>query len=138
MANPDDILKALGDASRSTGKADWRKHESDVAKRTGDALVRGSGNGHGKTGQTNCRGSVRVGDNMGTETLRECKATSGRSISIKCDWLDQLVEQGLRMGREIVLEIRIEGAKLPTPTDWVLVPVIDYDELKEKADGRHQ
>jgi Holliday junction resolvase len=116
-------------------KADWKKHEADVEKRTGDRRSRSSGAGHGKTGQTRRRGSVNVGDNMGTKRLRECKATKGRTISVKCDWLDQLITQSLNMGRDPVLEIRMEGATLPTPTDWVMIPADDYEELLERADG---
>jgi hypothetical protein len=115
-------------------KADWRKHEKDVEKRSGDRRTRGSGMGHGKTGQTRARRSVSVGDNMG-KRLRECKATRGKSITIKAEWLSQLIDQSLAMGRDPVLEIRLEGATLPVPTDWVMVPAMDYEELVERADG---
>jgi len=134
MANPDDLLKAMSDATRKD-KADWRRHEKDVEDRTGDRRVVGSGNGHGKTGQTKVRAGVRVADNMGSTHIRECKATKGRSIGVKCDWLDQLIEQSLSMGRDPVLEIRIEGAELPTPTDWVLIPAIDYEAMLERLSG---
>jgi hypothetical protein len=33
------------------------------------------------------------------------------------------------MGRRPVLEIRLEGAQIPVPTDWVLIPAMDFDEL---------
>jgi Holliday junction resolvase len=134
MATPDELLNALGKATRKD-KADWRKHEKDVEDRTGDRRVRGSGSGHGYTGQTHTRSGIRVGDNMGSKKLRECKATKGRSISVKCEWLDQLIEQALSMGRDPVLEIRIEGAKLPTPSDWVMIPASDYDEMQEQLGG---
>lgn len=109
-------------------KANWRKHEADVEKRTGDRRTRGSGAGHGKTGQTRRRGSVNPGDNVG-KRLRECKATRGRGITINGDWLEQLIVQALSMNRRPVLEIRLEGATLPVPQDWVLIPASDYDEL---------
>lgn len=121
-------------------QADWKKHEADVEKRSGDRRTRGSGNGHGKTSQTNQasfrrRAGVRVGDNMGNKKLRECKATVGRSITISCKFLDQLIEQSLNMGRDPVLEIRIEGATLPTPTDWVMIPADDYEEMERRLNG---
>lgn len=109
-------------------KADWQKHESDVEKRTGDRKTRGSGAGHGATGQTLQRGSVSPGDNVG-RFFRECKATRGKGISINGKWLEQLVEHALCMGRRPVLEIRLEGAQIPVPTDWVLIPAMDFDEL---------
>ena len=113
-------------------KANWKKHEADVEKRTGDRRSRGSGAGHGKTGQTRGRrrGSVQPGDNVGIR-LRECKATKGAGITIKKQWLDQLIEQALNMGRRPVLEIRLEGATLPCPQDWVMIPALDYDEMME-------
>jgi Holliday junction resolvase len=114
-------------------KANWRKHENDVAKRTGDQTNRSSGAGHGRTGQTRARRSVSPGDNMGTIHLRECKATRGGGITIKKEWLEQLIEQALRMGRRPVLEIRLEGATLPVPQDWVLIPALDFDEMNENA-----
>lgn len=117
-------------------KADWRSHEADVEKRTGDRRSRGSGAGHGKTGQTRgrTRATVQPADNVG-KRLRECKATRGAGITIKKEWLSQLIEQALVMNRRPVLEIRLEGATLPVPVDWVLIPAMDYDELTEAYDG---
>ena len=37
------------------------------------------------------------------------------------------------MIRRPVLELRMEGAIPPMPTDWVLIPANDYDELLEEA-----
>jgi hypothetical protein len=118
--------------------ADWRKHEADVERRTGDVRNRSSGAGHGKTSQSNNsttrrRGSVSVGDNMGNKKIRECKATKYQSIKLQYKWLAQLVEQGLRMGRDPVLELRMEAAELPVPIDWVMIPARDYEDLRERA-----
>lgn len=101
-------------------KADWKKHERDISKRSGDRQVTGSGNKPG-----------RPGDAMGSKFIREGKSTKRASISISSKWMKKLVVQSLRMGRTPVFEIRLEGAEIPVPTDWVLIPAVDFQELTE-------
>ena len=120
----------FGDA----GKANWKKHEKDIAKRAGERQVRGSGNQPG-----------RPGDTMGNKHLREGKATArcnedgaketppnpnGASITIREGWLRKIILEALHMGRTPVIEIRLERAEPPVPTDWVLLPSDDYQEMQ--------
>ena len=100
-------------------KADWKKHERDVANRTGDRRVRGSGNQPGKP--------MDVSGRRG----RECKATLQRSMSVTIKWLANLAEQAVSMNVRPVLELRLELIEAPTPADWVLVPAQDIDDLLE-------
>ena len=124
-------------------RADWKKHEADVEKRTGDRRQPGSGNhntrGSGIVGKrVHGRGSTATpADNKG-KSLRECKAFIGKSGSISVKWLTKLVEQAAAHGLPPIVELRFEAAadaEFPTPTDWVLVPVADYDDLEERADA---
>jgi hypothetical protein len=113
----------FGDADRpKTGP--WKQQEKDIAARTGDSPVAGSGNQPG-----------RPGDTMGVHSLREAKLIHGGGGSIKAEWLSKLVEQALRMNRRPVLEVRFLHAEMPVPRDWVLVPATDYDDLEERARG---
>ena len=102
----------------------WKQHEADVAKRTGDRLVTGSGNQLGKPGDT-----------MGTDKIRQCKECRGAGISVSAVEVAKVVQNGLDMGRRPVLEVRLLGAKFPVPRDWVFVPAADYDDLEERARG---
>lgn len=99
-------------------RADSRKHERDIAERAGERQVSGSGNQPG-----------RPGDTMGSRFLRDGKATRGAGTTIQAEWLRKIVEQALRMGRTPVIEIRLEGAEIPVPKDWVLLPSEDFEEL---------
>ncbi len=102
----------------------WRQHEKDVAERTGDRQVVGSGNQPGKPGDT-----------MGTDHLRQLKECRGAGISVSAAEVRKVVEQALDMNRRPVIEVRLLGAELPVPRDWVFVPALDYDDLKERAGG---
>jgi len=99
-------------------KADWKKHEKDVAKRAHERQVTGSGNKPG-----------RPGDVTGSKFLREGKATRRASITVSQKWMEKLVVEALRMGRIPVFEVRLEGARLPVPSDWVLLPAIDFQAI---------
>jgi len=103
-------------------KADWRRHEREVAERAGERQVPGSGNQPGKPG-----------DVMGTKFIRQLKATKGAGLSVRAKWLKQLMVQAIRMGRIPVFEIRLEAAESPVPTDWVLIPAIEFQDLCERA-----
>lgn len=102
----------------------WRKHEADVAARTGDRLVTGSGNQPGKPGDT-----------MGTDRIRQCKECRGAGISVSAKEVRKLVQQALDMNRRPIMEVRLLGAEFPVPQDWIFVPVADYDDLEERARG---
>lgn len=132
-----DYFKDAGKPKR----ANWKQHEKDVEKRTGDRRVRGSGNhntrGSGLVGKRvhGRQSTAKAGDNQGAR-LRECKAFIGKSGSISVKVLEQLVEQAASHGMRPVLELRFEAAascKHPTPTDWALIPVDDLDDLEERA-----
>lgn len=124
------------DYFKDAGKANWKKHEKDIAKRTGERQIRGSGNQPG-----------RPGDTMGSKCLRDGKATARQSedgaketppnptaasITIREGWLRKLVLEALNMGKTPVIEIRLEKAQPPVPTDWSLIP---SDDLQEMIDG---
>lgn len=102
----------------------WRQHEKDVAERTGDRQVVGSGNQPGKPGDT-----------MGVEHLRQLKECRGAGISVSAVEVKKVVQQALDMNRRPVIEIRLLGATSPVPQDWVFIPAIDYDDLQERACG---
>jgi hypothetical protein len=99
-------------------KANWRKHERDIAERSGDRRVAGSGNQPG-----------RPGDVMGTRFLRDGKATVRKSLGISQKQARKLVIEAMNMGRIPIFEIRLEGAEEPVPTDWVVIPAIDFEEI---------
>lgn len=103
-------------------KANWKKHEKDIARRSGDRQVAGSGNQPG-----------RPGDVMGPRFIRDGKATKYKSIAVTSKQMKTLVQQGLDMGRIPVFEIRLETATPPVPTDWILLPAPDFQEIIEKA-----
>jgi hypothetical protein len=102
-------------------QADWRKHEKDIAKRSGGSRVAGSGNQPGKPG-----------DVRGTKFLRDGKATVRKNISISAKVLRKIVEEALALGRTPVIEVRLEGAEFPCPSDWVILPAIDFQAITEK------
>ncbi len=123
-------------------KADWKKHERDVAARAGGRVTRGSGavRPTGGTSRGTARGigqtSADPGDVRDNEFIRECKATVRGSLSIQLKWLKGLVEQALVVNRRPILEIRFEQARPPVSQDWVLMPAEDFDELLERAGGK--
>jgi len=102
-------------------KADWKKHEKDIAKRSGAKRVAGSGNQPGKPG-----------DIRGNKFLREAKATKKDSISLRGKWLRKITEEALAVGRTPLVEVRLEDAQFPCPTDWVLIPAMDFQALVEQ------
>ena len=105
--------------------ADWRKHEKDVEKRSGDRRRRASGAAPGKPG-----------DNAGMIFLREDKATKGAGITIQGKWLKKLVGEALPLGLIPVLEIRLEGQEAPVPTDWILMPALEGQEALQLLQDR--
>lgn len=103
-------------------KADWQKHEKDIAARSGGRRVPGSGNQPG-----------RPGDVMTADTLREGKAIKGKAISISDAWLKKLCKEALCMNRVPVFEIKMEGASFPVPKEWVVIPALDFEQLTNRA-----
>lgn len=55
---------------------------------------------------------------------------------MQIDWLPKVVDHALARTKRAVLELRLELAEHPTPTDWVLVPAYDYEDLEEQARER--
>lgn len=102
-------------------QADWKKHEKDIASRAGASQVAGSGNQPGKPG-----------DVRGTKFLRDGKATVRKNISISAKTLRKIVAEALALGRTPVIEVRLESAEFPCPTDWVVLPAVDFQDLVER------
>jgi len=105
-----------------TKRADWKQHEKDIAKRSGGRQQPGSGNKPG-----------RPGDVVDTLCLRDGKATrSGKSISVSASILATITGQALALGKIPVVEVRLESAEPPVPTDWVCLPAQDFQQLLER------
>lgn len=100
------------------GKVNWRKHEKDVVVRSGGRPQPGSGNKPGKPGDTTDQ-----------HYMRECKATKGAGITIKSEWLEKLVADAMARGMTPLVELRLDGQTPPVPTDWVLIPAVDFEAL---------
>lgn len=106
---------------------DWRDHERSTARRSGDRQVSGSGNQPG-----------RPGDVTGFRWHRENKATKAgaEGMFIKGGWLRKLCADALAQGKEPLLELRFAGQEPPVPTDWVLVPAEEFEDLRKRAGDR--
>ena len=103
---------------------DWRKHEGDVAKRSGGRVRAASGATPGKPADTK--------DEV---YLRECKSTYGAGMSLSGKWLSKISAEALALGKIPLMELRFDGQTEPTPTDWVMIPSIDFEDLVEQARG---
>ena len=104
---------------RETG-VDWKRHELDVEKRSGDRRRAASGAAPGKPG-----------DNKGEEYLRECKSTKGAGMSINGKWLSKITNEALCLDKVPLIELRFDGQVEPTPTDWVMIPALEFEALLE-------
>ena len=104
---------------RETG-VDWKRHELDVEKRSGDRRRSASGAAPGKPG-----------DNKGEEYLRECKSTKGAGMSINGKWLSKITNEALCLDKVPLIELRFDGQVEPTPTDWVMIPALEFEALLE-------
>jgi hypothetical protein len=134
MAKPDYFSKPVTPARPDYFKdvdrpkqADWKRHEREIAERAGERQVPGSGNQLGSPGDT-----------VGLHFLRDGKATTKAGMSLKAEWLRKIVEQALRLGKTPVLELRFEGAEIPVPKDWVLLPAEDFQEILDGSRGHYQ
>lgn len=126
---------------RRRKRPDWQKHEADVAARRGGRVTRGSGNVRPTLGgrRNAARGITHTTADPGDvvdHRLRECKSSRQPHLTVQIDWLPKVVDHALARTRRAVLELRLELAVLPTPTDWVLVPSQDYEDLEEQARAR--
>ena len=103
---------------------DWKKHENDVAKRSGGHRRAASGAAPGKPADT-----------IDQVYLRECKSTKGRGMTINGEWLSKIVQQALPRCQTPLIELRFDGQEAPTPTDWVLIPAQEFEILLERLRG---
>lgn len=106
---------------RKTG-ANWKKHEQDVESRSGGRRRAASGATPGKPADT-----------IDQEFLRECKSTKGAGMSINGKWLSKITSEAICLGRIPLVELRFEGQTDPTPTDWIMLPALEFEELLEKS-----
>lgn len=100
---------------------DWKRHESDVEKRSGDRRRVASGAAPGKPG-----------DNKGEEFLRECKSTRGAGMSLNGKWLSKITQEALCLGKTPLVELRFDGQTEPTPKDWVMIPALEFQDMVER------
>ena len=95
-----------------------KKHEKDVAERSGGSRTPGSGNILGIPGD--------VKDAM---FLRECKATKGGGTQIQAKWIAKLSTEALSVNKIPLVELRLEGQVEPAPKDWILLPANEFQNL---------
>lgn len=105
---------------RDTG-VNWKKHERDVEKRSGGRRRAASGAAPGKPADTKDQ-----------HYLRECKATRGAGMSLSGKWISKITGEALSLGKVPLIELRFDGQVEPTPTDWVMIPAIDFEELLDE------
>lgn len=106
---------------RDTG-VDWRQHEKDVERRSGGRRRAASGAAPGKPADT-----------KDEHYLRECKSTRGAGMSLSGKWISKITHEALVLGKTPLIELRFDGQVEPTPTDWVMIPALDFEELMEKV-----
>ena len=106
---------------RKTG-VDWEKHESDVEKRSGGRRRAASGAAPGKPADT-----------IDEEFLRECKSTKGAGMSLSGKWISKITQEALCLGKTPLIELRFDGQVEPTPTDWVMIPALEFESLLERS-----
>ena len=102
---------------RDTG-VDWKRHEKDVEKRSGGRRRAASGAAPGKPADTKDQ-----------DYLRECKSTRGAGMSISGRWISKITAEALALKKTPLIELRFDGQTEPTPTDWIMIPAIDFEEL---------
>lgn len=98
-----------------------KKHEKDVANRSGGRRVPGSGNIAGMPGD--------VSDPI---FRRECKATKGGGTQIQAEWIKKISGEALAINKIPLIELRFEGQTEPTPKDWIMIPSIEFQRIIEK------
>lgn len=116
----------LGHTANSIGE----RGEKALHKVFNDSeLVRGSGCGSEK-------GDLKVGSGVNGnpyayEKMIEKKSTQYKSIKLKQSWLEKIVRQAHKQGKEPVLAIQFETMEKYTSKQWGLVPI---ERLKQLFD----
>ena len=106
----------IGDAGRAS--------EKNLSKDLGGSLTRGSGSGNEK-------GDVKV-----SGFLIEAKSTVNKSMSVKLDWLNKIVNEAIMTDREPGFSIRFTNDRgdVMQNGDWVAVPRRVWEDLVEDED----
>jgi hypothetical protein len=108
-------------------RVDWRAHEKRTEKRSGDRRQPGSGNQPGKPA-----------DVRGQGWLRENKASKSgaEGMYVQGSWLQKIVAQAMALNLNPAIELSFDGQAAPVPTDWTLVPSMEFEALRERAGDR--
>ena len=98
-----------------------RRSRLDVDRR---ALWRGLEKGSAKAteGRDCPRANGGDGTSFGGKFLRECKSTSGLSLSVKLDWLQKLAAESGAAGMQPVLVLGFEAEYEKASVRWACVP----------------
>ena len=95
-----------------------RRHEKKSCRQSLVDPTVGSGNKRKKgDGQSKCR-------------YLECKATEGKSMSVKREWLETAYYRATQNMQEPVISLRFDGMSIG-PSDWAVIPMDRYEELLE-------
>lgn len=105
---------------RKTG-VDWERHEREVEKRSGGQRRAASGAAPGKPADT-----------KDEEFLRECKSTKGAGMTLSGKWISKITHEALCLNKTPLIELRFDGQVEPTPTDWVMIPALEFEALLER------
>ena len=92
-------------------------HENNLAKSVNGKKVVGSGNKLDKS-------------DVKTDLFRyEAKSTGKKSLSLKLEWLEKIVNEALRTGRYPALSIMFSEAQDPCSQRWILIEESMFKEL---------
>jgi hypothetical protein len=69
------------------------------------------------------------GDVKTDTALVEGKTTKNKSFAVTHQLLMKITSEAVSMRRRPILALRFESIPAPTPQDWVLLPLSDYDAL---------
>jgi hypothetical protein len=93
------------------------KHERGLAESVSGKQVVGSGNKNDKS-------------DVKTDKFRyEAKSTDKRSLILKLDWLEKIVNEALRTGRKPAISIMFSEAADPCGKRWVMIEEDLFKEL---------
>lgn len=99
-----------------------RRQERRTAKVLGGRETVGSGS-------KGMKGDVWAGDpEAGQQVMVECKATTGKQITLKLAWLVKLFKEAFQAGREPALVVTFEAMEFGAK-DWAVIPLDRYREL---------
>lgn len=96
------------------------RHEREVASVFGGQVTAMSG-----------AGWVRKHDVHTDMEVIECKTTQAASYSVKISLLDELYQQAIQALKIPVLDIQFEERGHIAPSRWVVIPEIDYLDLRD-------